>query len=386
MKFAQGVSTSQRAGVAGAEVAKDVRSQLDDAPDFALLSCTAHYGDAHADLLAAVHEHLAPRFLIGCTAEGVFGGGREFEGTAAVSLLAGSIPGARFCPLRLSMDDLSSEHAAASLRASGVEDLGDDATLILLAEPYTTPADLLLDAVNEVCPGRAVAGGMASVMAENENRLFLGDRVHARGAIGMAISGPIRAHTLVSQGCRPIGRPYVITKSDRNFLLSLGGRRPTDCIRDVYDGETQRVRELMARGLLVGRVINEQQETFKRGDFLVRNVVHLDESSGSIVAGDFFRPGQTIQFHVRDVETADEDLAELLQECPLGKAPAAGLCFSCNGRGSNMFSGPNHETDAIRGTLGPFPLAGHFAAGEFGVVGGRAFIHGHTLSLALIYE
>jgi small ligand-binding sensory domain FIST len=28
-------------------------------------------------------------------------------------------------------------------------------------------------------------------------------------------------------------------------------------------------------------------------------------------------------------------------------------------------------------------MAGHFAAGEFGVIGGKAFIHGHTLSLAL---
>jgi small ligand-binding sensory domain FIST len=51
-----------------------------------------------------------------------------------------------------------------------------------------------------------------------------------------------------------------------------------------------------------------------------------------------------------------------------------------------MFSGPNHETNVICGTLGAFPLVGHFAAGEFGVVGGRTFVHGHTLSMALFYD
>ena len=63
----------------------------------------------------------------------------------------------------------------------------------------------------------------------------------------------------------------------------------------------------------VGRVINEYQDQFQRGDFLVRNVLGLDRDSGALAITDRVRVGQTVQFHVRDANTADEDLHELLQ-------------------------------------------------------------------------
>ena len=37
----------------------------------------------------------------------------------------------------------------------------------------------------------------------------------------------------------------------------------------------------------------------------------------------------------------------------------------------------------IRRLAGPVPLAGLFAQGEFGPVGGRNYIHGYTASVAL---
>jgi small ligand-binding sensory domain FIST len=36
--------------------------------------------------------------------------------------------------------------------------------------------------------------------------------------------------------------------------------------------------------------------------------------------------------------------------------------------------------------LGPIPLAGFFAQGEIGPVGGRNFLHGYTASMALFAE
>ena len=36
--------------------------------------------------------------------------------------------------------------------------------------------------------------------------------------------------------------------------------------------------------------------------------------------------------------------------------------------------------------LGPVPLAGFFAAGEIGPVGGQNFIHGFTASMALLCD
>jgi small ligand-binding sensory domain FIST len=95
-----------------------------------------------------------------------------------------------------------------------------------------------------------------------------------------------------------------------------------------------------------------------------------------------------VQFHVRDAETADEDLHALLQldVSAHDKPPAAALLFSCNGRGARLFDQPNHDAAAIRADVGDIPVAGFFAQGELGPVGGQNFIHGFTASVALFEE
>lgn len=387
MRFAQAVSTAIDAEAAAGEVATSIREQIDGNVDLAVLHCTPHYRGHYAPMLERIRTVLSPTHVIGCTGEGLFGGGGEFDATPAVALLAASVPGATLEPFAIGKDDLSEDRASATLEASGIGGAAADRpALVLLAEPFSTPVDLLLDAVNAVCPGWPVVGGMASVMQEGANRLFLDDAVVRDGVVGLAIGGSLRVHTLVSQGCRPVGKPFVVTKADRNIVMTLGGKPAFECVQEVYANANPEEQELMSSGLLLGRVINEQQEAFERGDFLVRNVMGFDQQSGAVIAGDFFRAGQTIQFHVRDTATADEDLDALLASfAATGRTPLAGLCFSCNGRGRRMFDDADHETKRIHDALGAIPIVGHFAAGEFGTLGGQAFIHGHTLSLGLFY-
>ncbi len=387
MKFAQAVSTAIDAEAALGEVASSVRSQIDGDVDLVVLHCTPHYRGHYEPMLARVHAALSPTHVIGCTGEALFGGGGELDGTPAVALLAASVPGATLRPFAVGKDELSADRTAAALEASGVGDAeGDPSAIVLLAEPFSTPVDLLLDAVNAVCPGRPVVGGLASVMQEGANRLFLDGRVVRDGVVGLAIGGALRMHTLVSQGCRPVGKPLVVTKADRNIVMTLGGKPALECVQEAYAAADTEEQALMASGLLLGRVIDEHRETFARGDFLVRNVMGFDRDSGAVIAGDFFRAGQTIQFHVRDAATADEDLDAMLASfAASGHTPLAGLCFSCNGRGQRMFDDAHHETKRIHDACGPIPIVGHFAAGEFGTLGGRAFIHGHTLSLGIFH-
>jgi len=95
-----------------------------------------------------------------------------------------------------------------------------------------------------------------------------------------------------------------------------------------------------------------------------------------------------VQFHVRDADTADEDLRQLLT-AKMGQHPSAAggaLLFSCNGRGTRLFSGPHHDAGVIQELCGPLPLAGFFAQGELGPVGERNYIHGFTASVALFEE
>jgi small ligand-binding sensory domain FIST len=259
------------------------------------------------------------------------------------------------------------------------------AVLLALGDPYSFPVELLLQRVAEEHPHVPVIGGMASAASQpGENVLISGGEVFHSGCVAVLVSGPIRIRTLVSQGCRPIGQHYVVTKAERNVIQQLGGVPAFQRLVEVYQTLATSEQAMVRRGLHVGRVVTEYQDRFEQGDFLVRNVVGIDEQSGAIAIGDYIRPGQTVQFHIRDADTADGELRQLLSQIsrePM--APAGALLFTCNGRGTHLFPEPHHDAAAIARAWGPIPLAGFFAAGELGPIGGQNFLHGFTASLAL---
>jgi small ligand-binding sensory domain FIST len=186
--------------------------------------------------------------------------------------------------------------------------------LLLLGDPFTFPTDAFLDQVNNNHVGLRVMGGMASGAREpGQSRLILGDRILSEGAVGALVQGPMKIRSIVSQGCRPIGRHLVITKARENIIAELGGKPPLAHLQQLWPELNKKDQQLLQHGLHVGRVINEYQGEFQRGDFLVRNVLGLDQESGAMAITDFIRVGQTVQFHVRDAETADEDLHALLK-------------------------------------------------------------------------
>ena len=391
MPFAAALSTAAETAAAARQVCDATRAGLDGRPDLAVLFFSPHHVVAAAGLAAAVREGLDPRCLIGCVGESVIGNDREVEGGPAVSLWAGRWRGPVDAePFRLTLE--RTPDGPTLLGRPDALEKADPASsaLLLLGDPLTFPAEAFLAAVNNDRPGLPVLGGMASgVGAEGECRLVLGGDAHDRGAVGVLLQGrPLGLRSIVSQGCRPIGHPMVITKADDNVILGLGGKTPLEQLQGLWPTLGVRERLLFQQGLHVGRVINEYRGDFQRGDFLVRNVLGVDRATGALAVTERVRIGQTVQFHVRDAETADEDLRALLQLDLHAheKPPAAALVFSCNGRGSRLFPGPDHDARAVRAEAGPIPLAGFFAQGELGPVGGQNFIHGFTASVALFED
>jgi small ligand-binding sensory domain FIST len=258
------------------------------------------------------------------------------------------------------------------------------AACLLICDPFSFPTDLLLEHLNERVPEAIVMGGMASGgLVSGDTRLFLDDRVVDSGAVGARVPG-IRIRALVSQGCRPIGSAYTVTRAERGIIHELGGRPPLERLQELIATLTPQDRELVGQGLHVGRAIDEYKAELGRGDFLIRGVRGVDPESGAMAVGDTIEVGETIQFHVRDAATADEDLGTLLER---EAEPAAGaLLFTCNGRGSRLFSVPDHDASLVSRKLGGLPLAGFNCAGEIGPIGGKNFLHGFTASIALLVD
>ncbi len=279
--------------------------------------------------------------------------------------------------------------ASATVRSAGEPFGPPRSAVLLLGDPFTFPIDLFLQRMNEDLPGMPVLGGMASgINAAGECKLILDGTVRMEGAVGVLLEGEIGLRWIVSQGCRPIGRHMIVTKAQQNVILELGGHTPLEQMRELWKTLPPDDQALFQRGLHIGRVHNEYQGEFQRGDFLVRNVLGLERQTGALIINDQVRVGQTVQFQVRDADSADEDLRALLQLdlSAHERGPAGALVFSCNGRGTHLFPAPDHDASTIRQEAGPIPLAGFFAQGELGPVGAQNFIHGFTASVAMFEE
>ena len=378
MPYASALSEHPLATHAAEEVADQIVATLGPSPDAALLFVTAAHADEAGAIAAVVRERLRPSALVGVSAVSVVAGTLEIENRPAVSLWAGRLAGA--APVRL-----AALPGPDGFRIDGLDDAAVAAahTLLLLPDPFTFPVDALVEQLAAEHPHVLVVGGLASAaQSPGGNRLLLDDEVHTNGAVGLLLSGGTPVTTVVSQGCRPIGRPLVVTRAEGNLIHELAGRDAYGQLMTLFTGLDESDRALASQGLQIGRVIDEHKTEFERGDFLIRGVLGVDQRTGAVAVGDHIEIGSTVQFQVRDAATADEDLQHLLA----GQRADGALLFTCNGRGTNLFPEPHHDARLVSELLGGAPVGGMFCAGEVGPVGGRSFVHGFTASLALFHD
>ncbi|CAN5365658.1 FIST N-terminal domain-containing protein [soil metagenome] len=380
MRIGAALSTHPDPGKATAEAAGEAASRLGGKDvSLALIIASRHHAPSAQVVSKAACLEAGAERVIGCIAETVVGGDREVEGGPAVAVWLASLPR----PVETFHMEFVRTREGGVFAGYRFERAGPDPYL-LIGDPFSFPTDVLLGHLNNVIPGTIVMGGMASGgLGPGDTRLFLDDRVLDTGAVGARMPG-IRIRALVSQGCRPIGNAYTVTRAEGEFIRELGGRPPLQRLQELVATLSSEDRHLVGRGLHVGRVIDEYKAEPERGDFLIRGVTGMDPQSGALAVGDRIEVGETIQFHVRDAVTADEDLSNLLER---DAEPAAGaLLFTCNGRGSRLFSVPDHDASLISRKLGGLPLAGFNCAGEIGPVGGKNFLHGFTASIALFVD
>jgi small ligand-binding sensory domain FIST len=379
LRCAAGVSATDAGADSFAEAAARAELGLGGAPADIVVVFAGASNLAHADEgMAAVAERLHPAAAIGCGAQGVVGEAREVE-LGGVAVWAASLGAGSADAFALE----ASEEEAGALAIRGVPDLDHADAVVLLVDPFSFPVEPLLATIADGHPGLPVVGGLASARGDGGTLLGNQGRVGA-GAVGLTLSG-VRVAACVSQGARPIGPEMAITAGEGNVIHELAGKPAIARLQEAIAGLSHDERELAVRGLLLGMVVDPNKPDYERGDFLVRGILAADAESGAITVGERIRVGQTVRLQVRDAESADEDLAAAVERgiAELGTSPAGALLFTCNGRGSHMFSTPDHDAQVLDGATGA-PAAGFFCAGEIGPVGDRNFVHGFTATMALL--
>ena len=378
-----GLSVSPEAAEAAGAAAREAAAALGGAPvDLAFLFLSAdHFGAAEA-ALEAVEEELAPVHVLGCVAEGVVARDRELEDGPAAAVWAASLPDAAietFQSVALGIDE--------GVAVTGIPNLDEADLVTLLVDPFTYPAGGFLSKLNEEEDRVPLVGGLAGGGGEPDTQaLFCDGELLYEGAVGAVLRGvPVR--TVVSQGCEPVGRDSVITHAEDNVVFELAGEPALDRLKgDLGTLTPEQERSAARGGVLAGLVIDENRADYRRGDYLMRSLTGVDEESGALAVGEAVRVGQTLRFHVRDEASADADLRENLAAALNGERAAGALLFTCNGRGTNLFSSPDHDARIAAELLGADALAGFFCAGEIGPVGGKPFLHGFTATLAVFLE
>ena len=385
LRIAAGVTETVSGGDGAARelIARVSESLGEDGADLCLLFATAHFEDEIESIAEAVFEELTPRSVLGTTAESVVCGATEYEERPALALWAARLPNVSLASFHLSREDVARLKDPAELQEHLNLAPGARPHFLLLADPFSVNPLEVLDRLGRAYPGRPAIGGLASAGEKPGQNIVLFDGQPLRhGMAGVALWGEIEIDLVVSQGCRPIGRHLVITEAEHNIIRALGGKTPLAAVIETLRECSTRDIELAQRGkLLVGRAIDEYKAEFSRGDFLIRSPLGFEQESGALLLNDLVRPGQTIQFHVRDGDSADDDLASLLDDPQLQQAAGA-LLFTCNGRGSRLFDVRDHDAAAVAKAGVGDAMAGMFCAGEIGPLGDRNYLHGFTASAA----
>jgi small ligand-binding sensory domain FIST len=384
VRIGTGLSTAPDARTGALEAAQAAGAQLAGAGcDLAVVFASGAHLAAPEATLEAVHEALAPDELAGCGAGGVIGPGREVEEGTAVSVWAAALD-----------DDGAAEAFHASVEEvdegtgalAGMPDLAGAAGVILLADPASFPTEPVLRFLSEAAPMVPLLGGLASGRSQfDEAVLFLGEDVHQEGAVGVRLEG-VEVLPCVSQGAAPLGPELTITAAEGHVIGELAGKPALEKLRETIESLPAEQLRLVQGGLLMGIVVDANKPDYVQGDFLVRGLLGADPSTGQIAVAADVHPGQVVRLHARDAASADRDLREALATRMAalgGRAPAGALLFACNGRGRGMFGCADHDAEAVARALGGAPSAGMFAAGEIGPVGGEAFLHGFTATVAV---
>ena len=389
MKWASCVSTQETIEACVEETVAGVAEQLagKDA-DLTVIFVSPHFRTQYRAIPQLLRDRMPVGLPLGCSGGGIIGGGKEIEQKPAFSLTAAHLPGVDLKTIQTDTMNLPDPDTAPSIWHEwlGV-DPATNPNFIVLADPFSFRAEEFLAGMDFAYARSAKVGGLASgAQAQGGNALYLDDKIYNGGLIGVALSGNIQLDTIVAQGCRPIGQPMSITKCDQYQLLEVDGQPPLEKLEEMVDTLSEDDRKLLRTSLFLGIEMNPMKEDPGQGDFLIRNLMGVDQETGSLSIGAPLREGQLVQFHLRDKVMSSEDLKMMLSryQSKDGWRDAKGaLLFSCLGRGEHLYGQPNHDSDMFKTEIGNIPLGGFFCNGEIGPVGQTTFLHGYTSSFGI---
>jgi len=361
------------------EACADLKGRIGGSPDIVVALFTPHHREQAKVILEVVQRELTPDAITGSSMSGVIGGGREHQNGPGIALWAARLPGARLQTFHL---DLDSEES----RITGWPDVPESASAVMLVEPFSFPLEPFFESLRKLGELPTMLGGIASgADRAGENVLLHDDTLVSQGSVGFALDGGYRFETVLAHGCRPVGPPLLVTRSEGNVVYELGGRPAYSELNEVLIAIGEEERNRFMRAPHIGIRPLESNSGENGSDSLIRGVMSVDPDAGAIAVSDTIGEGEMLQFQSRDRQYAHDQMESALKLAGSFESQVLGaLLFDCTARGLHLFQRADHDIELVHGLWPDLPVAGCFAAGEIGPVCGLPYIHGLSASIGLL--
>lgn len=385
-----GLSTEADPIHAGLDAASQARSTLGgERPDWAIVFATREHRAGLDDLLVTLAEALETPYVVGCSASGVLGAGREVETGPGLSVLAVSSDSIRATPFLF--HDAGDHGLSAGMRV-GQRLAGSRASrdlVLVWPDPYHVRPDRFLQGLDATLAGVPVAGGAASGDGAERDRTFQfsGAEWATDAVSGVRLGGRLRHRVAVTQGCRPLGGPHRVTRSHENLVLEVDGRPPLQVLREVAPAGMLDDPDWALHFLFVGLVPEPEERAVRAGEYLVRNIVAADEDTGVLAIADGVEEGQSLLFALREGTSAETDLRRMTDEIatePENRTARFALYFDCLARGRSLYRRDGVDAAILAEAFPDIPVAGFFCNAEIAPLRGVNHLFTYTGVLVLV--
>jgi small ligand-binding sensory domain FIST len=342
---------------------------------------------------------------VGSVGLGVSGCGERFIDLPAISAMIGRFDEDDFCVFpSFSLDSAPAENVLKPWLSAQ-----DPMLALVHGDPLSEENPAHTVERFETLLGGFVVGGLSSSRQVN---LQFSDEVTEGGLSGVVFSQNVRVATTLSQGCTPIGPSHTVTRCDDHTVLELDEKKAVEVFeQDLRSFAIKKIDrdpdEILIDESALGdpAAVPEEFQSLMKGeihaalpisesdqkDYLVRNIMGLDQDEGSMMIAEHVTKGDRLLFVHRDHDSVYEDLSKSLLE--LRKrveadegifAPKGAIYISCVARafsdpGLSENNNKHDEVELIQDILGDVPLTGFYAGGEIN----KARLYGYTGILVL---
>jgi hypothetical protein len=253
---------------------------------------------------------------------------------------------------------------------------GRTALVLLLDTRTGDQSDAIAGAYAVAGPEIPLAGGAAG--GPEPMQLADGEALE-RSVVAVALVRPGPVGVGTAHGCRPVGAPAIVTRSQERRVLELNG---SPAVAAYLEGIGFAGAELSDREFEILAVTHPLAQPELSGDERVRHI--LGREGEALVCATHIPENAAVFFTSETpadvVGTAGQAVSESVAGLD-GAPPSAAILFDCAGRKAAAAGSITHEVSALLRAFGPRrpPLAGLFTHGEVARIRGAKGDRNHAI-------